>query len=444
MDLKVYIRGPLQRAKLVSSFARVCGARLLHPGANTTDIILQYISTIHAFRILDPKGVLLDRVARPIRRYLRERDDTVRCIISGLAGDTESVLSELADELEQSAYLAADEDEEDFDDLEWVPDPVDAPSDYRKTRGDDIVGSLITIFDTKEVFVRELQALLANRLLISNDYETEREVRNVELLKLRFGASELQMCDVMLRDVADSKRTDVAIHTSKAVPTVLRAKILSKLFWPAFREEQLKLPAVVADAISRYEGVFSSLRADRKLTWLPHLGTVDVQLQLQDRVVEMTVSPAQASLIYVFEEQATWSVRDLARKLGQEESVARRGAVFWATQGVLREDSRDRFTLLEVAQEGGSKPVMVVDEAGPASAVQTVEEASAEEMRVYWSFVVGMLTNLGTLPLERIQGMLKMFVPTGYNRSEEQLKEFLTMMVDEEKLEFTSGAYKLK
>lgn len=45
--------------------------RLLHPGANTTDIITQYISTIKATRIIDPSGIILESVGEPIRNYLR-------------------------------------------------------------------------------------------------------------------------------------------------------------------------------------------------------------------------------------------------------------------------------------------------------------------------------------------------------------------------------------
>ena len=45
--------------------------RLLHPGADTKDILLQYVQTIRCLRIIDPPGVLLFKVADPIRRYLR-------------------------------------------------------------------------------------------------------------------------------------------------------------------------------------------------------------------------------------------------------------------------------------------------------------------------------------------------------------------------------------
>ena len=45
--------------------------RLLHPGADTKLILTQYVSIIRCLRIIDPQGVLLFKVADPIRRYLR-------------------------------------------------------------------------------------------------------------------------------------------------------------------------------------------------------------------------------------------------------------------------------------------------------------------------------------------------------------------------------------
>lgn len=55
--------------------------RLLHPGADTKDILLQYVSTIKCLRIVDPPGVLLFKVADPIRRYLRQ---VILCLYSVL------------------------------------------------------------------------------------------------------------------------------------------------------------------------------------------------------------------------------------------------------------------------------------------------------------------------------------------------------------------------
>jgi len=47
------------------------GRRLLHPGADTKDILAQYVSIIRCLRFVDPPGVLLHKVADAIRKYLR-------------------------------------------------------------------------------------------------------------------------------------------------------------------------------------------------------------------------------------------------------------------------------------------------------------------------------------------------------------------------------------
>jgi len=49
-------------------------------------------------------------------------------------------------------------------------------TDYRKTTSGDIVSMLLNIYDTKEVFVKELQVILAEKLLSSKDYSAEKEV----------------------------------------------------------------------------------------------------------------------------------------------------------------------------------------------------------------------------------------------------------------------------
>lgn len=66
-----------QRTLLVNRLRAIMKQRLLHPGASTRDIITCYISSIRCLRLLDPQGVLLSRVADPIRVYLRY--DKSRC-----------------------------------------------------------------------------------------------------------------------------------------------------------------------------------------------------------------------------------------------------------------------------------------------------------------------------------------------------------------------------
>lgn len=136
-DLKRYVTNPPARMRLTNSFTNVLSHRLLQPGASTTEILQVYIAIIRAFAVLDSKGVLLDRVARPIRRYLRERDDTVSIVVGGLLADPvdetndPDVLVELAMEMNKATNLTGEEEvddgELDWDDMSWMPDPVDAP-----------------------------------------------------------------------------------------------------------------------------------------------------------------------------------------------------------------------------------------------------------------------------------------------------------------------------
>lgn len=135
-DLKRYITNISSRMHLTTSFSKALSHRLLQPGASTTSILQMYISLIRAFAVLDPKGVLLDRVARPVRRYLRDREDTVTIVVGGLLADPEDqssaadVLSELAVEMNKTTSLVSedevDDGELDWDDMSWMPDPVDA------------------------------------------------------------------------------------------------------------------------------------------------------------------------------------------------------------------------------------------------------------------------------------------------------------------------------
>lgn len=109
---------------------------MLHPGAETNDIIEFYISMIKYLRIIDPQGVLLYRTADPIRAYLRlvisypnwvvnwrnNRNslDAIQLIVAQLVSDK----SELAQEAQ--APIVPEMEHEDYSDPKWIPEPPDA------------------------------------------------------------------------------------------------------------------------------------------------------------------------------------------------------------------------------------------------------------------------------------------------------------------------------
>ncbi|KAJ5101604.1 hypothetical protein NUU61_003826 [Penicillium alfredii] len=499
-DLRHFTTHPAARAYVTQSFIASLNQRLLHPGASTVEILQLYISIIRVFHLLDPKGVLLDRIARPIRRYLRDRDDTVKVIVGGLlaepppagapavsaSGDT---LVELAAELNKAHQnsLRTNMGELDYDDMNWAPDPVDAAPDYRKSKSSDVIDSLVSLFDSKETFVKEMQTLLADRLLQNREmYDQETSV--LELLKLRFGDSALQACQVMLRDIHDSRRLDTTVRKdqglSKPLPgsrpdsarqhPEMHAKVLSRFFWPEIQDQEFKVPDEIAALQQRYEAGFEALKQSRKLTWRNGLGQVTVELQFENRTFVDEVTTWQATVIYAFHsesesgEPVTRTVTDLSNELEMAVALVRSACLSWVSKRILTEVQRDTFRVLEVlpsetehngladgpdafGMEGaGGAPGDAVDAAvaaeaaAAAAAKESAEAAAMEKMNLYWQFIVGMLTNQGPMPLQRVIMMLKIVVPGGFPFSNEELREFLAGMVSRRKLEIVSGGnYKI-
>lgn len=67
------------------------------------------------------------------------------------------------------------------------------------------------------------------------------------------------------------------------------------------------------------------------------------------------------------------------------------------------------------------------------------------KLQTFWSYIMGMLTNLDALPLERIHQMLRMFAFQGptIECSLQELKSFLDRKVREHQLIYSNGVYKL-
>lgn len=79
------------------------------------------------------------------------------------------------------------------------------------------------------------------------------------------------------------------------------------------------------------------------------------------------------------------------------------------------------------------------------SAMTSANDRREEELQVFWSYIGAMLTNLDSLPLERIHQLLRMFAShgPGVEFSQDELKDFLQRKVREHALIFTAGVYQL-
>lgn len=462
--------------KFVAGFKQAIGERLLHAGAATSDIIEQYVSTIKTLREVDPTAVLLEAVAEDIREYLRSRRDTIRCIVTMLTDDSAGGSGEGGPEgeslFEELKRTVADEGEDSDDEAEtdeaalassesWLPDSIDAdPSrSARSRRMHDIISMLVGIYGSKELFITEYRVMLSDKLLSKTDYNCDREIRTLELLKLRFGDANLHNCEIMLKDIADSKRINSNI---KALPTTvtspvrgrrqdaasiapLTSTVTSALFWPPHQQDNLKLPAQVQAMLDTYGSKYHDLKAPRKLKWKPTLGSVTLAIRVGSDTLDLTVTPLHATIIMHFQEKVSWRGSELAKLMELPLPKLRMGAIFWVNHGVLTESrgsgSDATYTRVEQMIEGGANKA-AGREAGASLAPEndpplaSAEDLIRQDMAVYETYIMGMLTNFDAgMPLDRIHNMLKMFVvDPPYDKSADQLAAFLGRLVADEKL----------
>eukprot|EP01116_Phalansterium_solitarium_P011803 TRINITY_DN27598_c0_g1_i1.p1 TRINITY_DN27598_c0_g1~~TRINITY_DN27598_c0_g1_i1.p1 ORF type:complete len:814 (+),score=307.14 TRINITY_DN27598_c0_g1_i1:142-2583(+) len=464
LDLRDCLERTNQYSELETACRKVFGARLLHPGANTHDIISTYISTIRALRLVDPSGVTLDRAGAPVRAYLTRREDTIRTIVSSFTDPTSDLFEELNTDDERPPEV---DDEVEDSDTEWEPEPAQAdPSgSTRLSRKSDIISLLVNIYGSPELFISEYRTMLAERLLNILDYETDNEVRVLELLKLRFGETPLHSCEIMLKDLHESKRINVQCAPKSratsgrgerdenqplAAPPLrpgdfqLDATITSHLFWPPFRDEKHTLPELVTNKMEAYGKAYGLFKPSRQLVWRPHLGTVEVELEFDDgQTLELSLTPLQAAIIMHFQDTEVWVLSELAEALGISTSALQKRMSFWINNGIVKEIEKGIYQIMQSPADPSQEGLMADDDDTGRSQQEAAAEQLEQQLRLVENFAVGMLRSLGTRTLDQMHTMLSQFMEN-YSLSQQQLGDFLSRLAKEDKLEALGGSYSLK
>eukprot|EP00833_Pecoramyces_ruminatium_P000562 jgi/Orpsp1_1/1174594/evm.model.c7180000050693.1 len=205
--------------------------------------------------------------------------------------------------------------------------------------------------------------------------------------------------------------------------------------------------------IIRYADIYSkkytTLKPSRKLQWLPYLGNVSLTVELMDRTLTFNdLTPIQAIILYNFQDKDQWELNELSNKLEVTTVIVKRGIQFWINKGVMKEISKNIYKILEkeednVVEENQNYNQNTVEEVEEINMEQDNNEQKTEQMRIYWNFISNMITNLGGMTIERIHQMLQVCLPS-YKSEVEQLRSFLELTVQENKLELSGDIYTIK
>lgn len=108
-----------------------------------------------------------------------------------------------------------------------------------------------------------------------------------------------------------------------------------------------------------------------------------------------------------------WDVDELAATLEISDDALLKHVAVWINHGLLT-FSADRKALVasrvfQDSRDGGSESALM-DE--PETAVSS-DAQEAEDLRLLETYIVGMLSNFGSLPIQRIHNMLSTFARSG-------------------------------
>ena len=364
-----------------------------------------------------------------------------------------------------------------------------------------LIPLMISIVGSQEPFVGEYRNVLSAALLAlpAGGWATDDHDRMLELMRVRFGDDALAGADTMLRDVVDSRRLSKevtarlrgAAAAGTESETSVEALIVSTHYWPPLPKE--RDPPVLHPALAALQAGFAAqyatLRKPRHLV-PTSLGTVTLEVGVAGGPpTEVQANLLQASLLLHVRDAGPRGavLRDLTAAMRLPPPAALAAAQHWVALGVLS------ATLLPGGSGGALDMVLAPADAAGSGAADGTEGADGdgvgtgtgggggggggggaaavmaallsdggggagggggggdggdppEAVATWQSYVMGMLTNLGPLPLDRIHNSLKLFASMGdypYDKSAGELSKLLSAMVKEERIQLVDGVYAL-
>lgn len=215
----------------------------------------------------------------------------------------------------------------------------------------------------------------------------DKEIRNLELLKLRFGDSNLFACEAMLKDIGESKRINANIleqFKQKEITQIeslenissnnLKCLILSEQFWPKLKEEKVELTDDLKKIQEKFIGCYEAFKGNRTLIWKNNLGQVTIDLEINGKVIEFNVTPIQCAVIMKFREKETWSLLELSQSMKMCSFVLRKKLSFWKMQGILKKIDQESGEDNESQLQTGNDTQMETN--APVEVYTLVKEAA--------------------------------------------------------------------
>lgn len=359
-----------------------------------------------------------------------------------------------------------------------------------------IVDKLSLLFDlygSDADFIEEYENILAEKLLLSRCVDINEEVKNIELLKLRFGENKMIRSTVILRDVNDSQRFNTSYKEDLKVSrrysdvsglTPLNSTMLfvSSGYWPINSDvTHFQYPAAFKKV---FDEIHEQFRNKKQIMLLQHhnnLGAVELELSFKNGQTHVfRCEPVQAIIVSMFDQSnnpngGSISLETIADRLEAHPNYIRSKIFYWTKKAVIREVKRSVMAssslnmskTLGISQAFGRADTMVddtvqyelVDNYLPVEDADDIGEEVENELisrdklttrdmaynlKRYESKIISILSINGSKSLAKIKCLLD----TVYKIDNEminmsELSEILTAMVKKRKITVLNDIYSL-
>eukprot|EP01065_Artemidia_motanka_P042159 TRINITY_DN5606_c4_g1_i1.p1 TRINITY_DN5606_c4_g1~~TRINITY_DN5606_c4_g1_i1.p1 ORF type:complete len:847 (+),score=308.75 TRINITY_DN5606_c4_g1_i1:107-2647(+) len=320
----------------------------------------------------------------------------------------------------------------------------------------DVLKRLVDTFGGRDAVVNHYRALLAQRLVRRGSFDCDSDLETLELLKLRFGEPSLQPCEVMLKDVADSRRVCGRIGHLPPPPqqrpsrvTVspsarITALIQSHLYWPSAppQPDFVPHPAVVGLRSAFYDA-YRQLKAPRTLQWSGVEGRVTMRVrvdaaaepvQISGTVVEATL------LLHCCESQpAGLTAAELSRRTGLPERAVEAEMLHWIRTRWVVASAAGVYAVATRRADGPPAPA----DAHAQRCDGAADTADDEDVSAVRGFVETFLINHTSATAADVHAALLRFMPD-YRMGQADMGRLLAAMTADQVLVRQGDQYSLR
>jgi len=206
--------------------------------------------------------------------------------------------------------------------------------------------------------MEQYRRMLSERKINDNNFFLENEIKNLELLKLKFGENLLNDCDVIIKDIKDSKK----LNQNNLKDDLINCLIINKYYWPFLNNSIFEINNItpnfkkdnlpesnydlflnnVKNHINQYKKNFTKKNLSRELTFYSNVGYANITLTFRNGNFNFIVTPLSAFIIQIFDKDnekyfKLYNLEYISNKLKADIDDVKKSINFWVTKGVLKE-----------------------------------------------------------------------------------------------------------